>query len=154
MRVAVYVPLLIPALAALAARPLSRRLPPAAATWLLTALGLVTALASTGVLALLAATALVPTGYVAALGHLSARAFSAGDAVPLPVALAAGGLLAVAAAGTGRALRRRVAAVAAAGLAGPGPAGRRAGRGDRGHRRRRLHDPGLAVPGGDHPGHG
>jgi Zn-dependent protease with chaperone function len=126
MRVAVYVPLLVPVLAALAAWPLARRLPPAVATWLLTALSLALALASVTVLAMLAASALIAAPAVASLGHLSAAVFSAGDAVPRPVAVAAGALLALAAVAAGRALWQRVTAIAAAhrqarSLPGTGP---------------------------------
>ena len=139
MHVAVYIPLLIPALAALAARPLASRLPPPAATWLLAASTLVLALTSSAVLGMLALSALVRVSFVDAVGHMSAAVIRSGDAVSLPVALLAGGLLAAGRHGRGpRALaagrrdRRR---------APPGPhaAGNRPGRGDRGCRRRRLH---------------
>ena len=46
MHVAVYLPLLMPLLAAVAARPLAGRLPPAVATWLLVLTALALALAS------------------------------------------------------------------------------------------------------------
>src|SRR5262249_50011748 len=71
VHVAVYLPLIVPACAALAARPLADRLPPAAATWLLTASALVLALASSAMLGVLALSALVRIPAVAALGHLS-----------------------------------------------------------------------------------
>ena len=64
MDVTVYLPLIAPAFAALAARPAADRLPPAAATWLLTAAALVLACSSSAVLGLLAFAALV----LAALG--------------------------------------------------------------------------------------
>ena len=114
MRIAVYLPLLIPALAALAARPLGSRLPPATATWLLAASTLVLALTSSAVLGLLAMSALVRVGFVDALGHMSAAVIRSGDAVALPVALLAGALLALAATAVCRALWRRAAAIAAA----------------------------------------
>jgi hypothetical protein len=114
MHVAVYIPLLIPALAALAARPLGSRLPPSAATWLLAVSTLVLALTSSAVLGMLALSALVRVSFVDAVGHMSATVIRSGDAVSLPVALLAGGLLALAATAAGRALLRRAAAIAAA----------------------------------------
>jgi hypothetical protein len=114
MRVAVYIPLLIPALAALAARPLGSRLPPPAATWLLAVSTLVLALTSSAVLGMLALSALVRVSFVDAVGHMSAAVIRSGDEVSLPVALLAGGLLALAATAAGRALLRRAAAIAAA----------------------------------------
>ena len=59
MHLAVYLPLVIPVLAALVARPLADRLPPVAATWLLAGSSLALAVASSAVLGLLALTALV-----------------------------------------------------------------------------------------------
>jgi hypothetical protein len=114
VHVAVYIPLLIPALAALAARPLGSRLPPAAASWLLAASTLALALTSCAVLGLLTLSALVRVRSVDAVGHMSAAVIRSGDAVSLPVALFAGALLAVAAVAAGRALWRRAAAIAAA----------------------------------------
>jgi hypothetical protein len=114
MRVAVYIPLLIPALAALAARPLGSRLPPPAATWLLAASTLVLALLSSAVLGMLALSALVRVAFIDAVGHMSAAVIRSGDAVSLPVALLAGGLLALAVTAACRALWRRCAAIAAA----------------------------------------
>ena len=59
VHVAVYLPLVVPVFAALAARPLADRLPPAAATWLLAVSALALALASSAVLGMLALSALV-----------------------------------------------------------------------------------------------
>jgi hypothetical protein len=114
VHVAVYLPLIVPAFAALAARPLADRLPPAAATWLLATSALALALASSAVLGMLALSALVQVPVVAAAGHLSRPVIAAGDAVSLPEAVAAGGLLAVAAAAAGRAVWRRGRAIVAA----------------------------------------
>jgi Zn-dependent protease with chaperone function len=114
VHVAVYLPLVVPVLAALAARPLADRLPPAAATWLLAASALALALASSAVLGMLALSALVRIPYVDALGHLSRPVIARGDAVSVPVAIVAGGLLAAAAVAAGRALWRRGRAIAAA----------------------------------------
>ena len=114
MHVAVYLPLVVPALAALAARPLAERLPPAAATWLLVASSLALALASSAVLGLLALSALVRIPFINAVGHLSRPVISSGDAVSIPVAILAGGLLAVAAVAASRAVWRRGRAIVAA----------------------------------------
>jgi hypothetical protein len=115
MQLALYLPLVIPVLAALAARPLADRLPPIAATWLLALSSLALALASSAVLGLLALSALVRIPFVAAVGHVSVPVISRGDTVSLPVAIAAGALLAAAAAAAIRALWRRGAAIVAAG---------------------------------------
>src|SRR5215469_15815298 len=115
MQLAVYLPLVIPVLAALAARPLADRLPPIAATWLLTACSLALALASSAVLGLLALSALVRIPFVASIAHLSVPVLSRGDSVSVPVAIVAGTLLAAAAAAAIRALWRRGGAIVAAG---------------------------------------
>jgi hypothetical protein len=114
MEVAVYVPLLVPALAALAARPLAVRLPPPLAAWLLTVSAVALAIGSTAALGVLALSAVLRIGFVEALGHLSASVLSRGDAVSVPVAVIAGGLLALAAGAVSLALWRRVAAITAA----------------------------------------
>jgi Zn-dependent protease with chaperone function len=114
MHIAVYVPLVIPLLAALAARPFAGRTHPAVATWLLAVSALALAGASSAVLGMLALSALVRIPLVDALGHLSGRVINGSDAVSLPVAVVAGGLLAIAAVAACRAVRRRGAAIAAA----------------------------------------
>jgi Peptidase family M48 len=114
MELAVYVPLLVPALAALAARPLAARLPPAVAAWLLAASALALALASSAALGVLALSAVIRIRFIDGVGHLSGEVLRSGDAVSVPVAVLAGGLLALAAGAVGLALRRRVAAIAAA----------------------------------------
>ena len=114
MHVAVYLPLIVPVFAALAARPLADRLPPAAATWLLAASALALALASSAVLGMLALSALVRIPVIDALGHLSRPVINSGDAVSLPVAIVAGGLLVMAAVAACRAVWRRGRAIAAA----------------------------------------
>jgi Zn-dependent protease with chaperone function len=114
VHVAIYLPLVIPLLAALAARPLAERLPPAAATWLLAASSVALALASSAVLGLLALSALIRIPYVAAVGHLSRPVIASGDAVSVPVAIVAGAVLAAAAVAACRALWRRGAAIVAA----------------------------------------
>jgi peptidase M48-like protein len=117
MHLAVYLPLLVPLLAAAAARPLARRLPPVAATWLLAGSAVALAAASSAVLGLLALTALVRIPLVDAAGEMSMKVISRGDpaSVPVAVAVAAGVLLAAAAAGACQALWRRTAALIAAG---------------------------------------
>lgn len=114
MHVAVYLPLVIPLLAALAARPLADRLPPAAATWLLAASSLALALASSAVLGLLALSALIRIPYVDAVGHLSRPVIASSDAISVPVAIVAGAVLAAAVVAACRALWRRAAAITAA----------------------------------------
>ena len=79
VHVAVYLPLIVPAFAALAARPLADRLPPAAATWLLAGSALALALASSAVLGMLALSALVQVPVIAAAGHLSRPVIAAGQ---------------------------------------------------------------------------
>ena len=71
MRLAVYLPLLLPALLAVLARPLSDRLHPRHATWLLTGAAGVLAASAAVALALLAASAIVRIPPVASLGHIS-----------------------------------------------------------------------------------
>lgn len=110
-----YFPLVIPVLAALAARPLADRLPPAAATWLLVGSALVLAAASSAVLGLLALTALARVPLVDGLANMSVQVMSHDDPASLPVAIAAGALLAAAVAAVCRVLWRRGKAIAAAG---------------------------------------
>jgi hypothetical protein len=93
----VFLPLLIPALAAIAARPLAARLEPRRATWLLTVAVVALAACSTAALALLVAWAAAGAPVLAALGHYSPHVVRRGD--PLPVvtgAVAALGLTGIA----------------------------------------------------------
>ncbi|MBV9381327.1 MAG: M56 family metallopeptidase, partial [Streptosporangiaceae bacterium] len=115
MHLVVYLPLLLPVVAAAAARPLADRLPPASATWLLAASAIALAGASSAVLGLLALTALVRIPLAAAIGHWSLHVVSSNDPTSLPVALAACVLLAVAGGIACRALWRRGSALIAAG---------------------------------------
>ena len=115
MHLAVYLPLVMPLLAAAAARPLAGRLPPNAATWLLVHSALALALASSAVLGMLALTALVRIPVVESLAEMSGPVISQHDPASVPVAVAAGALLAAAATVACRALWRRAAALAAAG---------------------------------------
>jgi hypothetical protein len=94
MHVLVYLPLVLPAIAALAARPLADRLPPVIATWLLAGSAVALAVASCAVLGLLALTALVRIPLAAAAGHWSLAVVSREDPASLPVAFVASALLA------------------------------------------------------------
>lgn len=115
MHLAVYLPLVIPVLAALAARPVADRLPPAAATWLLAGSSLALAVASSAVLGMLALTAFMRVPFVDGAANLSVQAISRNDPASLPVAITAGALLAAAAAAACRAFWRRGGAIVAAG---------------------------------------
>jgi Zn-dependent protease with chaperone function len=97
MRIMVYLPLVLPVLAAVGARPLAERLPPRTATWLLTLSAIVLAAASAAVLGLLALAAAMRVPVFASLGRLCARAMSRVDPAPLMLGAIAALLLAVAA---------------------------------------------------------
>lgn len=114
MHVLVYVPLAIPLIAALTARPLAERLPPRTATWLLAASAVLLAGASCAMLGLLALAAAVRIPPVAALGDMSLRAVNHSDRAPLPIGLLAGALLAAATTAAVRAAWLRAAALLAA----------------------------------------
>ena len=94
MHVLVYLPLVVPALAALGARPLAERLPPRTATWLLTLSAVALAAASCAVLGLLALAAAMRLPAVDSLGRLSFHAMSHIDPAPVPLGVIAAGLLA------------------------------------------------------------
>ncbi|MFL6055507.1 MAG: M56 family metallopeptidase [Actinoallomurus sp.] len=114
MHLLVYLPLLFPVLAALAARPLAERLDPQAATWLLTASALALAALSSAALGVLAAAGLVRLPLAAWVGHWSASTVRAGDPVSKAEAALAALLLAALAWAGLRMLWRRVRALAAA----------------------------------------
>lgn len=114
MHLAVYLPLLVPVLAGAMARPLAGRLPPVAATWLLVLGAVALALASSSVLGMLALTALVRIPLVASLGRMSGPVISQHDPASVPVAMAAGALLAAAVTVVCRASWRRARALIAA----------------------------------------
>ena len=115
MNLAVYLPLVLPLLAAAAARPLAELLPPRAATWLLACGAVALAVASSAALGLLALSALIRIPLVDSLGEISLPVISRADPASLPVAAAGGALLTVTAIGAGLALWRRGAALIAAG---------------------------------------
>jgi hypothetical protein len=96
-----YLPLVIPALAGAAARPLAARLEPRHATWLLTIAAVALAACSMAALALLAAYAAARAPFLAAAGDYSIQVFRRGDPIPVAVGIAAalalsGGAVAVA----------------------------------------------------------
>ncbi|VVJ24908.1 Integral membrane protein [Amycolatopsis camponoti] len=88
------IPLLLPSLAWPAARLVEPRLPPRAASWLLTGACLVLAAGSTAALALLAFSGLSLIPAVASLGSWSPQAFRAESGVDVPVSIASGAVLA------------------------------------------------------------
>ncbi|MFE4600028.1 M56 family metallopeptidase [Kitasatospora indigofera] len=117
MTVAVWVPLLLPFLAAPAARLLAEALAPRAAARILAGTSALLAAATLCSLGLLAATGLLRLPPVAALGHLSPHWIAAGAPGGAPVAAGAGLALAAAAAlalRTGRRHHRDLAVVRAA----------------------------------------
>jgi Zn-dependent protease with chaperone function len=97
MRLAVYLPLLLPALLGLLARPVSDRLRPRVATWLLTGAAAVLAACGAIALALLAAAAAVRIPPVASLGHLSPAVLGPDTSYRIAAGLLAGLLLCAAA---------------------------------------------------------
>jgi Zn-dependent protease with chaperone function len=111
MRVAVYLPLLVPVLAAVSARWLAGRLDPRVGTWLLTATAVGLALTSGLALTALAATAVGQIPLVGALGDWSVGVLHRDDPASLTLALTACVLLVLALAAAGRALIRRTRAL-------------------------------------------
>ncbi|WP_445183142.1 M56 family metallopeptidase [Pseudonocardia sp. Cha107L01] len=111
MRVAVYLPLLVPVLAAVSARWLAGRLHPRVGTWLLTATAVGLALTSGLALTALAATAVGQIPLVGALGDWSVGVLHRDDPASLTLAMTACVLLVLALAAAGRALIRRTRAL-------------------------------------------
>jgi hypothetical protein len=107
MHLAVYLPLLVPIVAALTARPLAECLHPRLATWLLTASAVALAAASSAALGLLALTGLVQIPLVANLGDWSLAVLRRDDPATLSVAAVSGVLLAAAATAEVRMVWRR-----------------------------------------------
>src|SRR5215470_2420763 len=112
MSALVYLPLLIPVLAAATARPLAARLEPREATWLLTAAAVILAGCSTVALALLAASAAARVPIMASLGHYSQNVVHRADPTSAVTGAVAALVLIVAAVGVGVALRHRARALA------------------------------------------
>jgi Zn-dependent protease with chaperone function len=107
----IYAPLVIPALAGVAARPLATLLEPRQATWLLTLSAVALAGCSCVALALLAAYAAARAPVLAALGDYSRQVVSRGDHVPYSAGTLAGLALAVAAAAVAVIFRKRARAL-------------------------------------------
>lgn len=107
-----YLPLVIPALAGAAARPLAARLDPRQATWLLTAATVLLAGCSTAALALLAAYAAARAPVLASLADYSQPVIRRGDPVPAELGVAAALALAGAAVAVAVMFRRRARALA------------------------------------------
>lgn len=114
MRLAVYLPLLIPLFAALGAGPLARRLHPRVGTWLLTGSAVMLAGCSTTALGLLAATVIVRVPVLAVLGRYSLEVVHRDDPASTWVAVGAGVALCTAMLAAARLVWRRVRAVLAA----------------------------------------
>lgn len=124
MHIAVYLPLVLPVLAAISARWAAARLEPRTATWLLTASALVLAAASGAALMILAATLLGQIPLLAFIGDWSATVVRRDDPVSASLAIAACLLLTAALTAAVRAAARR-----ARSLAGAASAARRLPRG-------------------------
>lgn len=108
----IYAPLVIPALAGVAARPLASVLEPRQATWLLTVSAVTLAGCSSVALALLAAYAAARAPMLAAFGDYSRQVVSRGDPVPSSAGTLAGLALASAAVAVAVIFRKRARAVA------------------------------------------
>ena len=107
-------PLVVPLIAAVAARPLADRLPPRTATWLLAISAAVLAGASCGVLGVLALAAAMRIPFVDVLGGMSLSVVNNRDPASLPLGIVAAGLLVAAAAAAVRAAWLRTAALVSA----------------------------------------
>jgi len=105
-------PLVISALAGVAARPLAAWLEPRQATWLLTMTAVALAGCSSVALALLAAYAAARQPILAAFGDYSPQVVTRGDPVPSPAGTLAGLALAAAAVAVAVILRKRARALA------------------------------------------
>jgi len=112
VRLLVYLPLLIPAVAAVAARPLAGRLEPRQGTWLLTVAAVALAGCSTAALALLAASAAARVPALADLGNYSQSAIHRADPTSAVTGSVAAVVLTVAAVAVAVALRHRARALA------------------------------------------
>lgn len=111
--VELYLPLVIPALAGLAARPMAARLEPRSATWLLTITAVALAACSSVALVLLATYAAARLPALGALGDYSERIVRRADPVSMPTGALAGIALTSAALAVGVLFLRRARALAA-----------------------------------------
>lgn len=109
---ALYLPLIIPALAGAAARPLAARLEPRQATWLLTSATVALAGCSTAALALLAAYAAARAPVLAAVGDYSQSVMRRGDPISATAGAAAALALAAATVAVALMFRNRARALA------------------------------------------
>jgi hypothetical protein len=116
MHLLVYLPLLFPLPAALAARPLADRLEPKLATWLLTASALTLAALGCAALGVLTVAGLIRLPLGGLVGNWSSATVRGTDPVTVMEAIVAAVLLAAAAWAGARLLGRRVRALAAAAL--------------------------------------
>jgi Zn-dependent protease with chaperone function len=107
-----YLPLLIPALAGIAARPLAALLEPRQATWLLAIAAVALAACSTVALALLTAYAAARSPVLAALGDYSQQVIRRGDPIPSATGAIAGLALAGGAIAVAVLFRNRARALA------------------------------------------
>jgi Zn-dependent protease with chaperone function len=107
-----YLPLAIPALAGLAARPLAALLEPRQATWLLTIAAVALAACSTVALAVLAAFTAARSPILAALGDYSQQVIRRGDPIPSATGAIAGLALTAAAIAFTVLFRKRARALA------------------------------------------
>ena len=112
MLLLVYLPLLIPLLAAAAARPLAARMEPRMATWLLTAATVALAACSTAALALLVASAAARAPALATLGHYSQPVVRRGDPTPAIIGAVAALVLTAVAVAVAVTFRRRARGLA------------------------------------------
>jgi Zn-dependent protease with chaperone function len=110
----IYLPLAVPLVAAACARPIASRLPPQAATWLLTGAAVALAGLSAAVLGVLVLTAVIRIPLVADIGDMSLQVIHRDDPASLSAAVTAGTLLAAATAAACRAAWRRARALLAA----------------------------------------
>jgi Zn-dependent protease with chaperone function len=112
MLLLVCLPLLIPLLAAAAARPLAARMEPRLATWLLTAATVALAACSTAALALLVASAAAAAPALAALGDYSQPVLRRGDPIPVITGAVAAVMLTAVAVAVAVTVRRRARGLA------------------------------------------
>src|SRR5215467_4221132 len=108
----VYLPLLIPAFAAVVARPLATRLEPRQGTWLLTTAAVALAGCSTAALALLAASAAAQVPALASLGNYSHSVLHRADPTSAVTGAGAAIVLTVAAVAVAVVFRHRARALA------------------------------------------
>ena len=107
-----YLPLVIPALAGVAARPLAAMLEPRQATWLLTVTAVALAGCSSVALGLLAAYAAARAPVLAGLGDYSQQIVQRGDPIPFSAGVLAGLALVAAAVAVAVIFRKRARALA------------------------------------------